>query len=64
MDAFIKVTLKRKAEINPPGIPDVGYDAYQFLIQALPDLIFTTKDGKQHRLGDKYEVQGVEIHAQ
>lgn len=64
MDAFIKVTLKRIAEINPPGIPDVGFDAYQFLIQALPDLTFTTKDGTPHRLGDKYEVQAVEIRAE
>lgn len=63
MDAFITVTLKRKAAINPPGLPDVGFDAYQFMIQTLPELIFTTKDGKQHRLGDKYHVEGVEIRA-
>jgi hypothetical protein len=64
MDASIKVTLKRIAEINSPGLPDVGSDAYQFLIQAFPDLTFKTKDGMQHRLGYKYEVPTVEIRAE
>jgi hypothetical protein len=60
LEHTITVTLRAR-KTGPPsgsGLPDTGHDAY-FLKGAIPTLVFKDADGKEHPIGDKYEIVSV-----
>jgi hypothetical protein len=57
MDGTITIELRKKQ--NTPdtgsGLPDLGQDAY-WLKKEIPALVFKDSNGKDHPIGDKYEI--------
>lgn len=59
-----RITIELTAEIPDTGsrLPDLAHTAY-WLKKELPELTFTDKDGKDHRIGDRYEVTRISADA-